>query len=160
MEQNWQSVADALRASRLAKGLSQEELAIQASTSRSSIQLLEGGQPRKRISRTMREVAAVLGWPDGHIEQLLAGAATGPPAKPPVTPQQPQPQGDLPFAVMHELGLGDLIDAQVVDLGISDARMIVVVRAAEGASREQVEEALEEWRRLQTKLAEGDQPTG
>lgn len=156
MEQNWQRVADALRASRLARGLSQGELAVQAGTSRSSIQILEGGHSRKRISRTMREVAAILGWPDGHIEQLLAGAATGPPAKSLPQPQPSQPRVDLPFAVTHELGLGDLIDAQVVDLGDSDARMIVVVRSAEGASREQVEQALKEWHRVQLKMIEGD----
>ncbi|GHG15234.1 helix-turn-helix domain-containing protein [Streptomyces filamentosus] len=162
MQENWQSVADALRASRLAMGLSQEELAERAGTSRSTIQNLESGHPRKRISRKMQEIATILGWPDAHIEQLLAGAASGPPAKEPPSakPEASAPHADLPFAVAHELGIGDLVDSKVIELGDSDARIIVVVRAAEGATPEQLSQALEEWKRMQLQMINNEEVGG
>jgi hypothetical protein len=62
-------------------------------------------------------------------------------------------RSDLPLAISHELGVGDLLDTQVVELGDPDVRMIVVVRAADGASPEQVRKALEEWRQVSMKLS-------
>ncbi|MFG3488522.1 helix-turn-helix domain-containing protein [Streptomyces sp. NPDC047972] len=152
MEQNWNLVAEALRASRLLHGWTQEELAQQAGTSRVTIQTLEYATPRKRISRSLRDVTAALGWDPRHVDDLLAGAATGPPMTRQSSPA-PEPQPDLPLAVAHELGLGDLIDSKVIPLGESDARVIIVVRAAEGTTPEQTSRALDEWRRLQTQLS-------
>ncbi|TXS21397.1 XRE family transcriptional regulator [Streptomyces sp. ms191] len=162
MQENWQSVADALRASRLAAGMSQEELAERASTSRSTIQNLESGQPRKRISRRMQEIAAILGWPDGHIEQLLAGSVSGPPAKNPplANPETSTTRTDLPFAVAHELDAGDLVDTKVIELEDSGARIIIVVRAAEGATPEQMSQALEEWKRMQMQIIADEKAIG
>lgn len=153
MEQNWKHVAEALRASRLLRGWTQEELAQRAGTSRVTIQTLEYGIPRKKISRALRDVTKALGWEPDYVDDLLAGAATGPPMAHQPTPT-PASQPDLPLAVAHELGLGDLIDSKVIDLGDSDARVIIVVRAAEGTTPEQASQALEEWRRLQAQLAQ------
>lgn len=162
MDENWTAVAEALKASRLALGLSQEELADRSGTSRSTIQNLESAQQhRRRISRKTHEVAEILGWPDGYIDQLLAGEVAGPPARrrrPESAP--PEPRGDLPLAVAHELALGDLLDTRVVELGDSGAHMIVVVRSSETATPEEIRSALEEWRRVSRKLQAGDGQVG
>jgi transcriptional regulator with XRE-family HTH domain len=161
MEQNWTAVAEALRTSRQAMGLTQEELAARAETSRSTIQLLEGGHHRRRVSRKMLEVAELLGWPDGHLDKLLAGEVTGPPAhRKGAATGTPAPRADLPLAVARELGLGDLLDTRVVELDGADARMIVVVRAADGATPEQIEQALAQWRRVQQNLQMGETHAG
>ncbi|MFE0647466.1 helix-turn-helix domain-containing protein [Streptomyces sp. NPDC059534] len=159
MEQNWKVVAEALRASRLAQGWSQEELATRANTSRATIQNLEYGPARKRISRKLQDVTEALGWPPGHVGALLAGAAAGLPNGSPEPAPTPQ-RSDLPLAVARELGAGDLLDTQVLDLGGSDARMIVVVRAADGATPEQIEQALEQWRHVQQNLQVGETHAG
>lgn len=162
MEHDWTAVAKALKASRQAMGLTQEELAERAGTSRSTIQMLEGAHHRRRISRRLLEIAELLGWPDGYIDQLLAGEVTGPPARRKQNEPEPapEPRADLPLAVAHELGLGDLLDTRVVELGESDARMIVVVRAADGATPEQIRQALEQWRRVQQNLQIGETHAG
>ncbi|WP_411102474.1 helix-turn-helix domain-containing protein [Streptomyces sp. cmx-4-9] len=161
MEENWKTVAAALKASRLAMGLSQEELAERSGTSRSTIQNLEGGHQRRRISRKTHEITGILGWPDGYIDQILAGDADGPPVRRRQSATvDAEPKDDLPLAVAHELAHGDLLDTRVVELGDSDARMIVVVRAAEGASPEKIREALEQWRRVSQGLQIGDAAAG
>lgn len=154
MEQNWKLVAEALRASRLLHGWTQEELAQRAGISRVTIQTLEYGTPRKRISRGLQDAAQALGWDPDYVTALLTGAAAGPPATTHQTPPTPTPRPDLPLAVAHELGVGDLIDSKVIELGDSDARVIVIVRATEGATPEQLRQALEEWRRLQAQLSQ------
>lgn len=161
MEENWNALAAALKASRLAMGLSQEELAERSDTSRSTIQNLERGRQHRRISRKTHEITGVLGWPDGYIEQLLAGEVDGPPAP----RQKPverggDPRSDLPLAVTEELATGDLLDTRVVELDTSGARMVVVVRAGEGASQDDVRKALEAWRRVSRNLQAGDVEAG
>lgn len=148
MEQNWKAVADAIRASRLSHGMTQEELALKVGVSRVTIQSLESGGPRARVSSALLKVARTLGWPSGRVEDLLAGDNSSPPVK------RGAPEGtDLPLRIAEELGQGRTYDAQVVDLpGESGARMIVVVKGDVDATPEQIQEALLEWRRMARKM--------
>lgn len=154
-QQNWKAVAEALRASRIAQGLPQTELAAKADVSRVTVQSLEGGRDRMRIGPGLLAVVRALGWPEGHIERLLAGKVEGPPSKRPPTPGEAS--SDLPLAVAHELKQGSLIDSRVLQLGEdSDARMIVVLRGEPDMTPEQIERALKEWKRVVTQMRMGE----
>jgi transcriptional regulator with XRE-family HTH domain len=156
MQQNWKAVAEALKLSRMAMGWSQEELAERAGTSRATIQNLEYGQERARISRKLRDVTTALEWPDGHLDRVLTGEVSGAPGQ--RSYAKVARNTDLPLAVDRALGVGDLLDTQVVELGTPDAQMIVVVRAAEGATPEQITRALEEWKRVQSRMIADESP--
>jgi transcriptional regulator with XRE-family HTH domain len=71
----WARLGQALKQSRLARGLSQGQLAEMADVSTASVQTAEAGKaPRSRMPYTIGPVARVLGWPDGAIEAVLDGA--------------------------------------------------------------------------------------
>jgi transcriptional regulator with XRE-family HTH domain len=163
MEQNWMAVADALRASRVSQGLTQADLAQKAKISRVAVQALERGRARARMSPALLAVTQVLGWPDGYVNQVLAGEAEGPPR----AIDAPQARGgeglppDLPLAVTHELKQGALIDSRVVHLGDdSGARMIVVLKGDVDMTPEQIERALKEWRRVARQMTIGETHEG
>lgn len=154
MEQNWKAVADAIRASRLAHGMTQEELALKVGVSRVTIQSLESGNSRTRVSSALLEVARSLGWPNGRVEDLLAGGDSSLSARP---ARRPVEGADLPLRITEELDHGRTYDAQVVDLpGESGARMIVVVKGDADATPEQIQDALLEWRRMVKKMKAPD----
>lgn len=154
MEQNWKAVAEAIRASRMAHGMTQEELAFKVGVSRVTIQSLESGSPRTRVSSALLEVARTLGWPNGRVEELLSGSYS-------TLPERPVESADLPLRISEELGQGRTYDAQVVDLpGESGARMIVVVKGDADATPEQIQEALLEWRRMAKQMRLGETREG
>jgi DNA-binding XRE family transcriptional regulator len=163
MEQNWMAVADALRASRVSQGLTQAELAHKAEISRVAVQALERGRARTRMSPALLAVTQVLGWSDGYVNRVLAGEVEGPPsrAEAPRTKQPEGPPSDLPLAVTHELKQGALIDSRVVHLGDeSGARMIVVLRGDVDMTPEQIERALQEWKRVAKRMTMGETREG
>lgn len=156
MEQNWKAVAEAIRASRLAMGMTQERLAHEVGVSRVTIQSLESGSPRTRVSTALLEVARTLGWPNGRVEELLAGGDSAPPVRHARQDEKPEGSG-LPLRIAEELEQGRTYDAQVVDLpGESGARMIVVVKGDNDATPEQIQEALLAWRRMAKRMQQGD----
>jgi DNA-binding XRE family transcriptional regulator len=152
MEQNWKAVAEAIRASRMAQGMTQEGLAATVGVSRVTIQSLESGSARTRVSTALLEVARILGWPNGHVEELLSGGESALPVRNVRKPRRPERTG-LPLRITKELDQGQTYDAQVLDLpGESGARIIVVVKGDSDATPEQVEEALLAWRRMARKM--------
>lgn len=156
MEQNWKAVAEAIRASRLALGMTQERLAHEVGVSRVTIQSLESGSPRTRVSAALLEVARTLGWPNGRVEDLLSGGDSAHPVR--QARQSKRSEGsDLPLRITEELDQGRTYDAQVLDLpGESGARMIVVVKGDMDATPGQIQEALLAWRRMAKKMQQGN----
>ena len=82
MNGNWKGLAD------------QEELAEAAGVGTSTVQLLERGEPRSQMPRTMPKIARVLGWAPEHARQIVEGkdvdpfADGGPLARVPLTQEQ------------------------------------------------------------------------
>ncbi|MEV5443525.1 helix-turn-helix transcriptional regulator [Streptomyces sp. NPDC052644] len=70
----WTRLGQALRHARLARGLSQGEVAAQARVSTASVQAAEAGVvPKRRMPITLAPIATALGWPPGSVEAVLEG---------------------------------------------------------------------------------------
>lgn len=71
----WARLGHALRIAREHLGLSQDELAALAEVSTASVQSAEAGTvPKKRMPFTLAPIARALGWPQGAVDDVLAGA--------------------------------------------------------------------------------------
>lgn len=70
---DWVAVADAVKDRAGKRGLTQQELAVKANVSLSTVQELWRALPRKRHPRTLVAVSRALGWPDGHLGVVLNG---------------------------------------------------------------------------------------
>ncbi|WP_328657955.1 helix-turn-helix transcriptional regulator [Streptomyces sp. NBC_00334] len=122
--------------------MTQPEAADQLGVGRTTVQNIEAGK-FARINRTVRDYAALLGWPEGAAERVAAG---GPPPAfgSSGTADEPAPAGTpplpLPPAVDYELRNAETLDATVINLGPDedDGHMIVVLQGRKGASPEEV----------------------
>ncbi|MGW2908806.1 hypothetical protein ACWC91_41555, partial [Streptomyces sp. NPDC001204] len=90
--------------------------------------------------RTIRDYAALLGWPDGAIERVTAGgpvAAADEPATATGTDADALP---IPPAVEYELRSAQTLDAAVITLGPEedDGHVIVILQGKKDASPEEV----------------------
>ncbi|MFF0277520.1 multiprotein-bridging factor 1 family protein [Streptomyces sp. NPDC004330] len=145
MGRDWKHLADSVEAAREAKNLTQVALAEKAGVSESTIQNIESGKERTRVPASLHKVERALGWKPGSGERVLEGGA------PEVEEATAPPPSGLPLRIVHELQDGPLLDATVLDLSPlgSDARMIVVVKGAPGASPEQIRADLLAWAKAQ-----------
>ncbi|MEU6057972.1 helix-turn-helix transcriptional regulator [Streptomyces sp. NPDC047097] len=149
MTKNWERLGEEIRASRIALGCTQAELAAGAGVSRASVQNLEQGRSFKRTTPSMRAVTDFLGWPPQRLAQILE-TAPGVQARSPAD-EQAAAGGDLPARVSAALVNGSLLDAQVMELG-GEAQVIVVVRGKSDASQDEIRTALERWQRAEKRL--------
>jgi DNA-binding XRE family transcriptional regulator len=73
--QTWARLGQALRNAREHLGHSQDELAALAHVSTASVQSAEAGTvPKSRMPFTLASIARALGWPQGAVDEVLAGA--------------------------------------------------------------------------------------
>lgn len=154
----WGTLAEAVRAAREARGLSQVALAELAGISESSVQNLEKGHSRTRIPQSLAKVEPHLGWAAGSGMAVLQGGTPNPAAAEETSASR-DAGGDrlrrkLPLRIVDELESDDpLLDSQVIQLpGTDGARMTVIVHGRPDASPEQIQEALLAWRRAERKL--------
>lgn len=150
----WGKLAAAIRAAREALGLSQVTLAQRAGISESSVQNLEGGEPRSRMPQSLAKVEPHLGWGPGSGLSILRGGDPTPAPRSPATRDESKLRHKLPLRIVDELESDDpLIDSQVIQLpGTGGARMTVVVHGRPDATPEEIQEALLAWRRTERKL--------
>lgn len=73
MAQDWTRLGEAIKRGRMAKGLTQTELAREAGISESSVQNLESGAPRKRLPPTLSKIEKALDWAPGSCANILDG---------------------------------------------------------------------------------------
>lgn len=74
--QAWARLGQAIATARKSQGLRQEDLAERAGVSLGSVQNAEAGAvPKARMPQTLHPIAKALGWPDGAIDDILAGGA-------------------------------------------------------------------------------------
>lgn len=131
--------------------LTQPDAAKQLGTSRTTIQNIEAGK-FATVNRTVREYAALLGWPEGAAERVAAGAPA--PALSSSEPEgdasPPDPRLPLPPAVEYELRTAETLEAQVINLGPDedDGHVIVVLQGRKGATPEEVARIAERYRKV------------
>lgn len=154
----WGKLADAIRAAREARGLTQPQLAELAGVAEGSIQNLESGKPRSRMPQTLVKVEPHLGWAAGSGRIILDG---GEPIPAPEGADSAQAARDadrlrqkFSLRIVDELESDDpLLDSAVIPLpGGNGARMTVVVHGAPSATPEEIQEALIAWRKAERGL--------
>jgi DNA-binding XRE family transcriptional regulator len=162
MDETTKRLGEALQAAREGRRprLTQPEAAKQLGVGRSTIQNIERGQFTK-INRTVRQYAALLGWPEGAAERVAAGEALD------VGTETGEPAGNeglpLPPAVEYELRANETLDSTVINLGPddNDGHVIVVLQGRRGATPEEVARIAERYRKarryLQGLAAEADE---
>jgi transcriptional regulator with XRE-family HTH domain len=167
MSQDWARLARAIqhaRESRRMPGglrMTQQQLADAAGVSKGTIQNLE--DPERTPTRRPSSLAAVerVFWKPGSVDAVLAGGDPIP------LPDEPSPATNtrpadiapriserLPLRVQHELD-GDVVDTDVIDLGRSGMKMVVVITREPGQdlpSDDQLREDYREWSRVQREL--------
>jgi transcriptional regulator with XRE-family HTH domain len=152
MTRDWARLAHAIETARDARGLTQVALAEAADVSESTVQNLESGAERKRTPSTLPKIEEALGWTPGSGLTVLAGGDPTP--KPAGDDDRSLDKSDLPLRIVDELRNGGrLVDTAVIKLpSKGDVRMTVVVRGAPDASPEEIQQALEAWRRAERQL--------
>lgn len=159
---DWVELGRALQAAREAAGLTQREIAQRLDVGLSTVQGVERGRALKKVSPLIRAYAAEVGWPRGAVERVLQG---GPPVEidpeeaAPSTPMQAESitsmaDGRLPVRVVDDLtNEGALLDTAVIALP-GGAQAVVVVKGKVGGTPQEIQAALEAWRRTQPHLRE------
>ncbi|WEH40282.1 helix-turn-helix transcriptional regulator [Streptomyces sp. AM 2-1-1] len=157
---DWTALGQALRAARESAGLRQVDVAKRLDVGESTVQSIERGQQFNKPTRTIRAYAAELGWSSGAVERVLAG---GEPIveeavhRPDLTPFEPTAalsDSGLPLRIVADLtDSGPLLDTVVISLP-GGGQAVVVVKGKAGGSPQEIQEALEAWRRTQTHLVE------
>lgn len=169
MSKDWARLARAIqhaRESRRMPGglrMTQQQLAEAAEVSLSTIQNLEdpGRTPRRRPP-TLAAVERVF-WKPGSVDAVLAGGNPVPVsdaapasgvATPPADPPTARLGERLPLRVRHELD-GEVFDTDVIDLGRSGMKMVVVITRDPGQDLpddDELREDYREWSRVQREL--------
>lgn len=141
MDEDTKRLGEALQAAREGRRpkLTQPEAAEQLGVSRTTVQNIEAGRFTK-VNRTIRDYAALLGWPDGAIERVTAGDP--PQAATEATPPERTGTDTLPIppAVEYELRAAETLDAAVITLGPEedDGHVIVILQGKKGATPDEV----------------------
>ncbi|MFJ8110471.1 helix-turn-helix transcriptional regulator [Streptomyces sp. NPDC096132] len=143
MDEGTKRLGAQLQASREARRprLTQPEAADLLGASRTTVQNIEAGKFTK-VNRTVRDYAALLGWPDGRAEEIYAGGtpAAGSEADEEPPPSVPSSGLPLPPAVEYELRTGETLESAVINLGPDedDGHVIVVLQGRKGATPEEI----------------------
>ncbi|MFD5675583.1 helix-turn-helix domain-containing protein [Streptomyces sp. NPDC127040] len=151
MAYDWIALGREIRNSRIAQGMTQGDLAAAAGVSRASLQNLERGAVRTRVPTSLRAVTDALGWASTAASSILQGDS-GAPVAPHLAGSDSA--SDLPLRVQQELQDGPLLDAMVIDLSNSGARMVVVVKGKTDATPAELRRDLLAWVKAQQVLDE------
>jgi transcriptional regulator with XRE-family HTH domain len=162
MDRDWKRLGSAVKRARERLGLSQDELAEAAGPSRATIQVIEQGKGFSNIPKSIRKVAAYLGWPPDAVDVLLSGRdlptvdplASEPPAA--STAVRTSFADGMPRRVINELTEGDVLDTIVFELSRAtpNTKLVVVLKRddSDGADPDDVKRDLREWSRIQRGL--------
>ncbi|MFS4103851.1 helix-turn-helix domain-containing protein [Streptomyces sp. PD-S100-1] len=159
MDRDWSRLGAKLAQARKTMGLKQPELAQRISVGRATIQNIEAGKPFKNITPAIRAYADAVGWTHDSVARVLAG---GEPESAHPSTETDRGMSDLPPDVAMELRNGRTLGSTVVHLGPrdTDARMVVLLKGGVDMTPEDVEEALQEWRKRRRHLQETTPETG
>lgn len=155
MDRDWTRVSAAIKRYRKALGITQDQLAIAAGVSRSSVQALERGRlPESgEAPPSLGHIERVFGWPAGTGIAIAEGADV------------PEPTGELhiaapvdaapgwadrlPALLREELEAGHVLDSDLIDLGSPGSGLkLVVMAVSEDDESELTPEQVQEAKRL------------
>ncbi|KAF0647118.1 MULTISPECIES: helix-turn-helix domain-containing protein [Streptomyces] len=145
MNRDWARLGRAIKARREQLGLTtQQALADAAGVTRQTVQSLESGKPRSRMPATVAAVEKALQWDPGEASRILTE---------PSSPVEKYAEG-MPSRVRRELSDGEVVDTEVLDLGIpgSGSRLVVVFKRDSPAGDmdpAELQRQVEEWTRIQ-----------
>ena len=158
MSQDWARLAAAIRSARRARGWTQHDLAAEADIGFSTVQRLEGAKPFSRRPPSLDRIERAFDWKVGSVDAILAGGDPVPAARDDIEATRADDgtvavharQSRLPRRIEHELAEGEVLDTEVIQLGNSRVRMIVV--AMEPSDGESEFKDLDAWTRVQRRL--------
>ncbi|WP_318202989.1 helix-turn-helix transcriptional regulator [Streptomyces sp. SCL15-4] len=149
MDEMTKRLGEALQAAREGRRpkLTQPEAARQLGVGRSTVQNIEAGRFSK-ISQTVRQYAALLGWPDGAVERVAAGGSVQ--GETEVKEEARAGEPLLPPAVEYELRTNETLDSTVISLGPDedDGHVIVVLQGRKGATPDEVARIAARYRKV------------
>lgn len=141
MDEDSKRLGSALQAAREARRprLTQPEAADLVGVGRTTIQNIEAGKFTK-VNRTVKDYAALLGWPDGQADAVYEGRPALTSVETSAPDEDHAPGLPLPPAVEYELRAAETLEAAVINLGPDedDGHVIVVVQGRKGATPEEV----------------------
>ncbi len=163
MERDWARFGRAVKAARLAREMTQDDLARAVNVGLSTIQTLErGAREYAKVTATHNAVAKAVGWAEGSVEAVLSGgeptvvASTGGPALPasPVSPagEVDDLLDDLTERVRQALLGGKVEDATAIELDSEDQGDVVLIwkrGEQQDLSPEEQRKLRRKWARLQ-----------
>lgn len=150
MERNWQSLGEAIRDARIARGLTQDDLAKLAQVARATVQNLEQGRTFHRVPPSLARVAAGLGWSPDRPAAILEGRTV---VEVTPSPTPPHHLDRLPRRVAEELASGEVLDTDIIDLATpSGARVVIVVKRDDEGSPEELKADMSAWADIQRAL--------
>ncbi|MFJ8049268.1 helix-turn-helix domain-containing protein [Streptomyces luteogriseus] len=159
MDETTQRLGEALQAAREGRRpkLTQSDVSRELGVGRTTIQNIERGQ-FATINKTVREYAALLGWPHGAVDHVAAGEPVDAGAQADADAETGEPTGNsglpLPPAVEYELRTNETLDSTVINLGPDedDGHVIVVLQGRKGATPEEVARIAERYRKARRYL--------
>ncbi|WP_432010124.1 helix-turn-helix transcriptional regulator [Streptomyces cucumeris] len=158
MDRDWTRLGRRLAEARETRALKQEDVADTLGVGRSTVQSIEHGKPRAKVTPTIRAYAQLVGWTSDSPELVLGGEepnSPAPTASAPAPPDEPGPEPepvtahDLSLRVIQALKEGPLLDSQVVTVSTpgGQVRATIVVRGEQDRSPEELQRALLEWQK-------------
>lgn len=154
---DWVRLGEAFKAARVAHEprLTQDDVQRALDVSRATVQNIERGKVFSKATPSHRAYARLVGWTDGSVDEVLAGGeptCTADSESAGVEPGAPVPDG-LPLRIAEELASGPLLETMLIRLP-GGGQVVVVAKGKEGGSPEEIQAALEAWRRAQPQLHE------
>lgn len=153
MTRDWARLGQALASTREQLGYTQEQVAERLDIAKSTLQFIEQGKPRKKVTPTIRAYARLVGWTDESAADVLTGGnptmrgtkSESAEERPPVAPDVAH---DLSLHARQALREGPLLYEDVITMETAggEVRATVVVRGKPDATEEEMLAALEAWR--------------
>jgi transcriptional regulator with XRE-family HTH domain len=147
MERNWNHLAEAIRDARLARGMTQDDLAQLAQVARATVQNLEQGRTFQRVPPSLARVAAALGWSPDRPAAILEGRSV---VETELAALLSTASARLPKRIAQEITTGEVLDTDIIDLvRPNGARIVVIVKRNDEGTPEQLQADMAAWSDMQ-----------
>lgn len=158
--EHWERLGEAFKTARATHTprLTQEDVQRALDVSRATVQNIERGKVFGKVTTTHRAYARLVGWTADSVDTVLAGGepTMAEDEDDSAAPESSAPVPDgLPLRIAEELTTGQLLDTMVIRLP-GGGQAVVVARGKENGTPEEIQAALDAWKRAAPKLEEID----